>query len=413
SAFQVRWAARTHSSGPTPAGSPGTSARRGRAMSAPGGGVADADVDVGLAAHFAQVAVPLVLELALADRLAHLGAPVLVVDAGLAAAHALDDVPAGLGPERRRDLAVLQRRDLAAELGAELVLGEPAQVAAVLAAQGVIGTFLRHRLEIGTAGDAGAQRFDPRPGLAVARGAFGRTHQDVAGVVLGHHGTGPGALAHVDQLQQLEPAGAADRPDHLARRHRADRVGEGHRHLVQGPPAQVAAFERVGAVGVAHRGGGEVHLATVEQALDAVDLLLANRDLFGRRALGQGHGDVRELVLGRAGAGGQGGVDLGVADADPALGKALAQALDQDLVAQRGAEVLDRHALACELLAQLVGRKVVLLGDRADRGIDLGIAHAHPGLGRARGLQLHQDQALEHLALEHLARRELVPTVGV
>src|SRR5690606_32114165 len=119
SAPHSRCAARMHNSGPTPAGSPGTSASRGRDMSAAvaaGLCVARADVDVGFAAHLAHVAVPPVLQLALADRLADLRTPVVVTGAGLAHGHALHDVPAGLGLERRGDLAVFKRGNLAAEL---------------------------------------------------------------------------------------------------------------------------------------------------------------------------------------------------------------------------------------------------------------------------------------------------------
>ena len=53
----------------------------------------------------AQVAVPLFLELALADALAHLLATVVVGRGDLARAFALHDVPAGFGLERRRDPA--------------------------------------------------------------------------------------------------------------------------------------------------------------------------------------------------------------------------------------------------------------------------------------------------------------------
>src|SRR5690606_5416731 len=88
-----------------------------------------ADVDVGFSAHLAQVAVPLVLQLALADALAHLRTSVVVGDVRLAGFLALDDVPAGLGLERRRNPAILQAGHLCTELRPELVLGEPAQLA--------------------------------------------------------------------------------------------------------------------------------------------------------------------------------------------------------------------------------------------------------------------------------------------
>src|SRR5690606_36184143 len=271
SAAQSRCAARTHSSGPTPAGSPGTSASRGRDMSAAvaaGLCVAQADVDICFAAHLAHVAVPLVFQLALADRLADLRAPVVVAGAGLARGDALHDVPAGLGPEGRRDLPIFQRRDLAAELGAELVLREPAQVAAFRLADRVIGTFARDFLEIGAARDTRTQAVDPCLGIAIAAGALGRADQDVAGAVLGYRGAACSlvALARVHQLQQLEAARPSGRADHVARRHGADRVGERHRDFIEAAPAQAAAFEGVGTVGIAHRSGCELDLPAVEQA---------------------------------------------------------------------------------------------------------------------------------------------------
>src|SRR5690606_23797646 len=218
SAPQLRCAARTHNSGPTPAGSPGTSASRGRDMSAAvvaGLCVAQADVDIGFAAHLADVAIPLILQLALADRLADLRAPVVVTGAGLAHRHALHDVPAGLGPERRGDLAIFQRRHLATEFGPELVLGEPPQVAALGLADRVIGAFARDFLEVGTARDTRTQAVDPCLGIAIAARALGGTDQDVAGAVLGDRVATGGlvALARVHQLQQLEAARPAGRPD--------------------------------------------------------------------------------------------------------------------------------------------------------------------------------------------------------
>src|SRR5690606_34845532 len=116
----------------------------------PGGGP---DVDEGFAAHLAQEAVPFVLELALADGLADLGAAVLLAEVGLARTDALHDVPAGLALEGRGHFAVLQGRDLASELRPEGILREPAEVAAVLAGDGVVG-IAGHRGEVLAAGDA-------------------------------------------------------------------------------------------------------------------------------------------------------------------------------------------------------------------------------------------------------------------
>src|SRR4249919_310961 len=134
-------ARRTQSSGPMPAGSPGTSASRGGDISAAVGGrprrrAGHAHFDVGLAAHFAQEAVVFVFELAAADRFAHLRLAALVRRA-LARADALDDVPARIAAEGLGHRAVGERCDLRAERGAELVRSEPAQVAA-----GGLGAFV-------------------------------------------------------------------------------------------------------------------------------------------------------------------------------------------------------------------------------------------------------------------------------
>src|SRR5690606_41625816 len=92
------------------------------------------------------------------------------------------------------------------------------------------------------------------------------------------------ALAGVtglDQLQELEATGTADRCGDLPRGDLPDQVRERGRDLVLAAPAQVAAFQRVRTVGVAHRGGGEIHLAPVEQALEPDDLFLPGGHLLG------------------------------------------------------------------------------------------------------------------------------------
>src|SRR5690554_1226085 len=168
SASQERCSARAHSSGPTPAGSPGTSASRGRGISAAADGSGGGpDVDEGFAAHLAQEAVPLVLELALADGLARLVAAVLGVDVGLAGAGALDNVPAGLAAERRRHFVVLQRGDLVAELRAEGVVDEPAEAATRGGRAAVFGALAGHLGEVRAAGDFGADAVDAGLGRGV------------------------------------------------------------------------------------------------------------------------------------------------------------------------------------------------------------------------------------------------------
>src|SRR5690606_42060831 len=96
---------------------------------------------------------------------------------------------------------------------------------------------------------------------------------------------------------QLEAAGAAHRTQDLARLHAPDLLGEGRGDLVQRAPAEVAAFQRVGAVRIADGGGGEVHLAPVDHVEHAFDLALAGGDLPGGGAVGQGDQDVGQAVL--------------------------------------------------------------------------------------------------------------------
>src|SRR5699024_3998868 len=109
--------------GPTPAGSPGTSASRGRCTSVGRFVVRarGAQVHVGLAADLAHEALPAVLELAPAEHVADLGTAVLVADVGLAGAGDLDDVPARRGLELARQVALAQAREHGRELRPELL----------------------------------------------------------------------------------------------------------------------------------------------------------------------------------------------------------------------------------------------------------------------------------------------------
>jgi hypothetical protein len=234
-------------------------------------------------------------------------------------------------------------------------------------------------------------------------------------VVLGDHlRRGLRGVAGFDQLEQLEAAGAARRPDHLAGGHCADGGGERAGDFIQAAPAQVAAFQCVVAVGIAHGRGGEFHLALVDQRFDAVDLLLRGGDLVGGGVFRNRNEDVGQVEL-RAAVGlrGEGGIDLGVADADPGLRKTLAQALDGELVAQRIAEIGERLPGLRQLRTHLVERELVLPRDVGDRGVEFLVAHAQPGVGSARHFQPHQDQALEHLPAQDVRGRQLVLASGV
>jgi len=110
---------------------------------------------------------------------------------------------------------------------------------------------------------------------------------------------------------------------------------------------------------------------------------------------------------------GDGRVHFAFAHLHARLRIALAQALDGDLVAQRAAELVEGHAIGLEPLAQAVRRGAVLLGYGVDGVVQFGVADADAAFGGAGHLQLDQHQALEHLPLQHRARRQLARLVGV
>src|SRR5690606_13635454 len=169
--------------------------------------------------------------------------------------------------------------------------------------------------EIGTAGDARTQGLDLGPGRSLA--VLAGPDQDVARLELGHRDgrvAGPGPA--LDQLDQLEARGRAHRPEDLARLHAGDDPRERGRDLVDAAPAQVAAFQRVGAVGVAHRRGLEFDCARLELRLELLGARLRGCDLVGGRAFRDADQDVRQVVLVAAGLVRHGRIDFAFGDAD-------------------------------------------------------------------------------------------------
>ena len=120
-----------------------------------------------------------------------------------------------------------------------------------------------------------------------------------------------------------------------------------------------------------------------------------------------------ELLAGAGGGVGQGGVDLGLADVDPALGEALAQLLGNDFVAQVGAEFGEGHAVLGDPLAQLVHAHAVLLGNALHGVFQVLVAGGDAGVGGAGDLQAGQHQAFQHLPFQHVLRRQLRFLAGV
>ena len=100
-------------------------------------------------------------------------------------------------------------------------------------------------------------------------------------------------------------------------------------------------------------------------------------------------------------------IDFGVADGQRALDLALAQALDDDFVADVFTILGVVYFFLCELLAEFFGRHLVVLGDALYRALDLRVVDAQAGFLRI----LHQrplgDDALEHLFIENIGGRRL------
>jgi hypothetical protein len=100
-------------------------------------------------------------------------------------------------------------------------------------------------------------------------------------------------------------------------------------------------------------------------------------------------------------------IDRGVGYRHFAVDLAFAQALHDYLVADVVAILGIRNVLLRQRLAELLGRKLVVLSDALNRALDLAIVDldtALLGLLQQRALG---DQALEHLFVEHVGRRRL------
>ena len=109
----------------------------------------------------------------------------------------------------------------------------------------------------------------------------------------------------------------------------------------------------------------------------------------------------------------QRGVDFTLADADAALREALAQALHGDLVTHRRAEIVEIDTVMGQALAKGIQVRTVLLGDGVHRLVQLLVADTDAAALGAGHLQLDQHQAFEHLAAEHVFRRQLVFPAGI
>src|SRR3989442_12190241 len=237
-------ASRTHSSGPMPAGSPEVSAMTGLAFLKP-------QLDVGLVAQLAQPFLVGLVGLALAQRLARLHAAALGTEVARAALENLDQVVAEGRAHRLAHVVDLQLFVGALEFGHGVAGVDPIQLAATRRGA-IVGMHARELGEIGAPGDDALAQVDelaPRLGLG---NRFARPDQDVAHARLQHRRFGARAAA-IDQLQDVEPGGAAQRLAHFARLHLRERLGEEFWPPAMAAPAEAAALQRVGGIGKTRR----------------------------------------------------------------------------------------------------------------------------------------------------------------
>ena len=312
-------------------------------------------------------------------------------------------MPAVLAAERARALAGLELVHLLLE-GLDHLAGRlPAEIAAGIAGAGVIGMLAGQLAEIGAVLELLGEIEGTRAGLLVG-GQLVRLDQDVTGTRLGDH-LAVGAAAASVHAQDVVAAGGLDHRRHGARLEIADRPGEGGRQVGQAPPAEIAAFQRLLAVGM---GGGkrcEVR-AGFELALQFLGARAGFRALVRAGAVADRDQDVREIDLGIADVLllRQIGVDVLLADADARLELARAQALRHDLVADLLAHGEIVAAFAPDLPCELGLRHAVALGDVGDDVVELAVVDADAGIAGALGLDAHEDEALEDLVAELAAR---------
>ncbi len=100
-------------------------------------------------------------------------------------------------------------------------------------------------------------------------------------------------------------------------------------------------------------------------------------------------------------------VDIEFAHAHPAVDFTLAQALQQQLVAQFIAKTLGTDAIGREPRHHLFERKAVLASNVLRGLVDRIVVDLDPALARALQLRLLEDQPLQHFARQYIFGRQL------
>ncbi|OQC12354.1 MAG: hypothetical protein BWX79_01166 [Alphaproteobacteria bacterium ADurb.Bin100] len=105
-------------------------------------------------------------------------------------------------------------------------------------------------------------------------------------------------------------------------------------------------------------------------------------------------------------------VDVDLGDAGLGFQFALAHLGQQDLVAQVFPKLADRHSVLGQATAQLRHGDLVLAGNRKLGLIHRGVVHLDAGLAGELHLGLLVDHAFQHLAREHVTRRQRATLLG-
>ncbi len=208
------------------------------------------------------------------------------------------------------------------------------------------------------------------------------------------------------ELEDVEPRGAAQGIAHLPGLHLGEHAGEQLGQPVVAAPADRAALQGVGSVGIA-RGDAAKRRAALYFAQCLLGAFARLADALRARPLGHAHEDVGDVVLGVVGARLrllEEDVHFRLAHLHAVLHLALAQPRHDHLAADIGAPGVEAHAVGLERAAEIREGHVVGRGDALHRAVDLQVVDADARLARELQLRLVEDQPLEHLALER--RRE-------
>ena len=336
-------------------------------------------------------------------------APRLVARVLLAAALHFQNVPAELGAEGRRDFVHLGAGHRLLELAHETVGGAPAEVAAGQRGARVVRVFHRQRREVLAGDDALAQFLDGGAGFVV-RTNCGGFEQDVA-----HEGLAIGLLrsaALVQQLDDVEAGGIAQRLGDAADLQRQHLLREQARQPARLAPTKVAAFERRRSRRVFHRHGREIG-ALAQLLNDRVRLGLHGLAFVRVGALFHRQQDVADAVLvgnlfGEERRGEQ-LVDVLLGDVDAAVDHLPLHPIEGQLAAHLVAEGAVGDALAAERADELVDVHAVLRRVVAHGVGERFVVHQHAAHFRFLQLDALDDQAFQNLFQNRVLGRRFAP----